>query len=126
MLAAILVLPVALNATVLWFTGFALQGRHVTALLVLAPILAGVLLDARGRGPSRPVRAGIAVAWAASQLAYWLYDVHRHVVGVAGSWSILGREPAWLPGPVLVWALVAALGAASAGLGLGRGEVRGV
>ena len=111
-LAAILVLPVALNATVLWFTGFALQGRHVTALIVLAPILAGVALDARGIGARAGARAGVAAAWAFSQVAFWLYDAHRHAVGVGGSWDFLGRDPAWLPGPVLVWAAVALAGAA--------------
>jgi hypothetical protein len=120
-LAAILVLPVALNASVLWFTGYALQGRHVTALLVLAPILAGAALDAGGLRPARAARRAIAVAWGASQLAFWSFDVHRHVVGTSGGWSILGDRPGWLPGPVLVWALVAALGALVAAAGLAEG-----
>jgi Predicted membrane protein (DUF2142) len=117
-LAAILVLPVALNATVLWFTGFALQGRHVTALIVLAPILAGVALDARGIRLPALARVAIAAAWAFSQVAFWLYNAHRHAVGVAGSWDFLGRDPAWLPGPFLVWAAVALAGAMLGGAAL--------
>jgi hypothetical protein len=117
-LAAILVLPLTLNATVLWFTGFALQARHVTALLVLAPALAGVALDACGLRPARAARLAIASSWGVSQVAFWLFDVHRHVVGTGGRWAILGDRPAWLPGPVLVWAIVAAAGALAASAGL--------
>jgi hypothetical protein len=119
---AILVLPIALNATVLWFTGFALQGRHVTALIVLAPILAGVALDARGVRIGPLARAALAAAWTFTQLALWLYNAHRHAVGVSGSWSFLQQDPAWLPGPVLVWAAVALLGAAAGAAALARDQ----
>jgi hypothetical protein len=116
--AAIIVLPIALNATVLWFTGFALQGRHVMALIVLAPILAGVALDARGVRLPGLARVAIAAAWGFSQAAFWLYNAHRHAVGVDGSWNFLGHDPAWLPGPFLVWAAVALAGAVLGGAAL--------
>jgi hypothetical protein len=112
--AAALVLPIGLNATVLWFTGYALQGRHVTAVIVLVPIFAGVALDARGVPVPRLAAAGVAVAWALTQLAYWLYNAHRHAVGVSGTWSFLGRAPGWLPGDFALWAIVAAAGSALA------------
>jgi hypothetical protein len=125
-LAAILVLPVALDATVLWFTGFALQGRHVTALIVLAPILAGAVLDARRiRLPGLP-RVAIAATWGFSQVAFWLYNAHRHAVGVGGSWDFLGRDPAWLPGPFVVWAAVALAGAALGSAALVFGQAPGL
>jgi hypothetical protein len=118
--AAIIVLPITLNATVLWFTGFALQGRHVTALIVLAPILAGVALDARGVLVGPLGRAALAAAWGFTQLAFWLFNAHRHAVGVAGSWSFLGQDPAWLPGPWSIWAAVALLGALAGARAIAR------
>jgi hypothetical protein len=120
---AILLLPIALNASVLWFTGFALQGRHVTALIVLAPILAGVALDARGVRIGTLARAALAAAWAFTQIALWLYNAHRHAVGVSGTWSFLQQDPAWLPGPLFVWAAVALLGAAVGSAALAQAQV---
>jgi len=118
LLLAVVVLSVALDATVLWFTGFALQGRHVMALAVMVPILAGVALDAHGATAARAARWAFAAVWAATQIAYWLFNAHRHAVGESGSWSFLGRSPAWLPGPFALWLAVALLGAASAAWGL--------
>jgi Predicted membrane protein (DUF2142) len=115
---AAVVLPLTLDATVLWFTGFALQGRHVMALAVMAPILAGIALDARGAAAPRGARWSFAGVWAATQVAYWLFNAHRHAVGEAGSWSFLGDQPAWLPGPWVLWLAVTVLGAATAACAL--------
>jgi hypothetical protein len=112
---AAIVLPTALNATVLWFTGYALQGRHVMALVVMAPILAGVALDARGATAGPWVRRAFATTWALTQIAFWLFNAHRHVVGVSGPWSFLGHQPTWLPGPIGFWLAMAAVGAAAVG-----------
>ena len=114
LVVAAVVLPAVLEATVLWFTGFALQGRHVMALAIMAPILAGVALDARGAGASRATRWAFALVWATTQIAYWLYNAHRHAVGVSGSWAFLGTRPAWLPGPWSLWLALAVLGASLA------------
>ncbi len=111
---AAIVLPLALDATVLWFTGFALQGRHVMALAVMAPILAGVALDVRGIAAARAAKCAFAAVWAATQVAYWLFNLHRHAAGEAASWSFLGDRPAWLPGPVALWLAVTVSGAAIA------------
>lgn len=122
LICAALVLPAAFNATVLWFTGFGLQGRHVMALAVMAPILAGVALDAREVRPGRVLRWALPSVWAATQIAFWLFNAHRHTVGASGSWSFLGDQPAWLPGPWLLWLAVAAAGAALCGLALARDD----
>jgi hypothetical protein len=53
-----------------------------------------------------------------TQVAYWLVNAHRHAVGEAGSWRILGEDPAWLPGPFALWLAVALTGAGLAGLSL--------
>jgi hypothetical protein len=115
---AAVALPLTLDATVLWFTGFALQGRHVMALAVMAPILAGVALDARGAAAGRATRWAFAAVWAATQVGYWLFNAHRHAVGEAGTWSFLGEQPAWLPGPWALWLGVAVVGAVAAGWAL--------
>jgi hypothetical protein len=121
---AAVVLPLTLDATVLWFTGFALQGRHVMALAVMAPILAGAALDVRGTAAGRATKWAFAGIWAATQVAYWLVNVHRHAVGEAASWSFLGAQPAWLPGPVALWLGVTALGAATAAWALAASPSR--
>jgi hypothetical protein len=112
LVVAAVVMPFALEAGVLWFTGFALQARHVLALVVLAPILAGVALDARAAAAGRASRLAFAGVWAATQVAYWLVNAHRHAVGQSGSWRFLGDDPAWLPGPFALWLAVALAGAA--------------
>jgi hypothetical protein len=118
---AAIVLPTTLNATVIWFTGFALQGRHVMALVVMAPIFAGVVLDARSAPAGPWVRWGFAATWAVTQVAFWLFNAHRHAVGVSGTWFFLGDHTAWLPGPWGLWFAIAAAGAGAAGVSLAGG-----
>ncbi|MEO9176027.1 MAG: hypothetical protein ABI317_11000, partial [Gaiellales bacterium] len=78
---------------------------------------------ARDVRPSALGRAALAGAWGFTQLAFWLFNAHRHAVGISGTWSFLGQDPTWLPGPWLIWAAVALLGALAAAVALARYDV---
>ncbi|MDX6563913.1 MAG: hypothetical protein QOD65_3727, partial [Gaiellales bacterium] len=116
-------LPGARVVGAAWFTGFALQGRHVMALAVMAPILAGTVMDARGAPASRRLRWACAGVWAVTQVAYWLFNAHRNAVGTSGTWSFLDDQPAWLPGPWELWLAVIGAGAVVAACALALSPV---
>lgn len=126
--------PLVLEAGLLRHTGFAVQGRHVLAVLVLVPLLAGELVAERaavatpvptvaGRVAAVIRRLGppvVTVAVGLVHLVAWYAVAHRGAVGIDGPWWFLGRS-AWSPTPGYGWwALAAGSGAALVALaGLG-------
>src|SRR5205823_2271597 len=101
--------PVLLHAFVLRPIGWALQGRHVLPLFVVAPLIAGEIAARRTAALHRSRRAWVAAiaAVAAVQLVALYSDAHRSAVGVTGSW-LFPLTAEW--SPPSGWLLVLALG----------------
>jgi hypothetical protein len=101
--------PIYLFAAITRFTGFGLQGRHVLALIVTLPLVAGEVL--RRRGPAPLSFAVLASGAGAIQLVAWWVNSRRYAVGERGTLWFLSH-PHWSP-PAgwIVWALVAATAA---------------
>jgi hypothetical protein len=111
---AVLAVPIALVATTMRHTGFALQGRYVLAFSLLVPLLAGeILVRQHERLPSLARRllclSFVAVAFV--QAVAWWANARRFAVGRDGPrWFLNVAEwnpPfGWWP-----WAILAAAGA---------------
>jgi len=118
--------PLVLEAGLLRHTGFAVQGRHVLAVLVLVPLLAGEVVAERARGAVRRLAPPVvAMAAAPVQFTAWYAVARRGAVGIDGPWWFIGRS-AWSPAPGYGWwAAAAGAGAALvalAGLGAARAK----
>jgi hypothetical protein len=113
-LAVVAIGPVYLFAAVTRFTGFGLQGRHVLALAVVLPLVAGEI--ARRRLPVAP----FAVVVGAVQLLAWWMNARRYAVGSDGPWWFV-PDAAWSP-PAgwWLWLLVTCAGAAAIALSARR------
>jgi len=109
------VASVVISAAVVHQTGFGMQGRYVSALVVGVPLLAGeVLLRNRAR-VSAQAAATLIVAGGGSaavvQLVAWYSNARRYAVGVAGPRLFIGPAKWAPPAGWWVWAAVAVAGA---------------
>jgi hypothetical protein len=101
--------PIYLFAAITRFTGFGLQGRHVLALIVTLPLVAGEIV--RRRRPAPVFFAAVAAGVGAIQLVAWWVNSRRYAVGDQGPLWFLSH-PHWSP-PAgwIVWTLLAAAAA---------------
>jgi hypothetical protein len=101
--------PVVFYAVIVRRTGGGLQGRHVLALLVAVPLLAGEALyrnrERAMNGGLRFLTIAIPVAVAVMQATAWYVNAKRYAVGGSGpTWFL--SSAAWSP-PVAWWLLLA-------------------
>ncbi len=92
--------PVVFYALLIRPTGGGLQGRHVLAILVAVPLLAGEALNRHRHRASaawlRPLALAIPAAVAVMQAVAWYVNAKRYAVGGSGPEWFLGRA-AWSP-----------------------------
>jgi hypothetical protein len=114
-LGFVLALPLAADLLSARTQGIIWQGRYQMPLAVGVPILAAVLLGARGVQPGRVVRV-LAPAIAAVGLGYSYYYVHRrYAVGIHGPLNPFVSGPGvWQP-PVSATVLFAVMLVATLG-----------
>jgi hypothetical protein len=107
---------VAVSAIIVMPVGFEVQGRHVLALFLALPLVAG---EVRYRNRDRvgpPTVAWLAAATgtlaAIVQVSAWVANAHRYAVGARGSWLFLGAAE-WSPaGGWVPWLALAVGGSA--------------
>jgi hypothetical protein len=125
-----LMAPVVFYAIIIRQTGGGLQGRHVLALLVAVPLLAGEALYRHRKRVAdawlRRLTIAIPVAVAVMQAAAWYLNAKRYAVGGSGPTWFLGSA-AWSPpaGWWILLALVVVAGACLAALPLAVPTERG-
>lgn len=101
-LAALFALPVIIQASVAYQTGFIWQGRYSLALFVLLTVTAGFALDRQGIGWPAPVAAfarWTVILIAASHAYAFLWALRRYTTGIAQSrpWFDMFSIPTWNP-----------------------------
>jgi hypothetical protein len=103
-------------ALVIRRTGGGLQGRHVLALLVVLPVLAGEALY-RNRERIRAdwlqlLSVAIPLAVAVMQVSAWFLNAKRYAVGASGPTWFLDRAGWAPPAGWWLWLALAATGGA--------------
>jgi hypothetical protein len=126
-----LTLPVVFFALIIRRTGGGLQGRHVLAMLIAVPLLAGeALYRNRARLPVgllARLTIGVPLAVAAMQVCAWYVNAKRYAVGGSGPIWFLDSA-AWSP-PLGWWLLLAVAvlaGGCLAALAVDRAHATGV
>jgi hypothetical protein len=110
------VLPVVLLAAVMRHTGFGVQARHIMALTVVIPILAGVIVATRafrlGESVPRLLPAWVAIGTGAIHVVAWYTNARRYATGLDGPIWFAGRSEWAPPGGWAVWGVLLLVGIA--------------
>ena len=101
--AALLLLPILLQAVIITDQGMVWQGRYILAIFVPCLMIAGMALDnANPRpwpAPAVPALNTLIVLLAACQLLTFIWVLRRYVTGLALDirWIEMVRNPQWQP-----------------------------
>lgn len=108
------VVTVLISAGLLRQNGFRVQGRHVLAFAVMAPLLAGDVLAGGAGRPGRTYRRWFALGFAGPALAVhavgWYANARRSAVGADGPVWFVGLSRWSPPGTWALWSVLVALG----------------
>lgn len=119
--AALLLLPILLQAVIITDQGMVWQGRYILAIFVPCLMIAGIALDnASPRpwpAPALPALNTLIVLLAVSHVLTFVWVLRRYVTGLAMDirWIEMFRNPQWQP-PLGTWTVLAVFAAAT-GLG---------
>ena len=119
--AIALLVPIYVFAAITRFTGFGLQARHVLAIIVILPLVAGELVRRHaprlGVSRAREGFAAVAVGAGAIQLLAWWVNSRRYAVGTDGPWWFPSSAQWSPPGGWAPWVVIAIAGAVAIAAG---------